>query len=171
MNAAISTPAATSSTPPAAAGAAARRGRKAAGGAADADTIRAAALARGLSLTGLAPAIGKVSADASTARATYPRFLADALQVEVDIRDERRRARRITEAKLPRTKTLAEFDTTANPLITPQILALLESGTFISASEPVVLLGDSGTGKSHLLIGTCVAAAEKGHRVRYVTCA
>ena len=104
-------------------------------------------------------------------RATYPRFLADALQVEVDIRDERRRARRITEAKLPRTKTLAEFDTTANPLITPQILALLESGAFITASEPVVLLGDSGTGKSHLLIGTCVAAAENGHRVRYVTCA
>ena len=153
---------------PAAASAAAGRGRKAA---ADADTIRAASLARGLSLTGLAPAIGKVSADASTARATYPGFLADALQVEVDIRDERRRARRITEAKLPRTKTLAEFDTTANPLITPQILALLESGAFITASEPVVLLGDSGTGKSHLLIGTCVAAAENGHRVRYVTCA
>lgn len=152
-------------------GAAAGRSRKAAGGAADADTIRAAALARGLSLTGLAPAIGQVSADASTARATYPGFLADALQVEVDIRDERRRARRITEAKLPRTKTLAEFDTTANPLITPQILALLQSGAFITASEPVVLLGDSGTGKSHLLIGTCVAAAENGHRVRYVTCA
>ena len=169
------TTATTPSTMPAAMpvtpGAAAGRSRKAAGGAADADTIRAAALARGLSLTGLAPAIGKVSADASTVRATYPGFLADALQVEVDIRDERRRARRITEAKLPRTKTLAEFDTTANPLITPQILALLESGAFIAASEPVVLLGDSGTGKSHLLIGTCVAAAENGHRVRYVTCA
>ena len=35
----------------------------------------------------------------------------------------------------------------------------------------IVLLGDSGTGKSHLLIGTCIAAAENGHRVRYVTCA
>ena len=69
------------------------------------------------------------------------------------------------------TKTLPDFDTTANPLITAQTLALLASGTFISASEPVVLLGDSGTGKSHLLIGTCIAAAENGHRVRYVTCA
>ena len=131
------TTATTSSTMPAAASATGERSRKVAGGAADADTIRAAALARGLSLTGLAPAIGKVSADASTMRATYPGFLADALQVEVDIRDERRRARRIAEAKLPRTKTLAEFDTTANPLITPQILALLQSGAFITASEPL----------------------------------
>jgi len=170
MNATTTTSATTSSTMPAAipaaASATAGKGRKATGGAADADTIRACALARGLSLTGLAPTIGKVTADASTARATYPGFLADALQVEVDIRDERRRARRITEAKLPRIKTLAEFDTTASPLITPQILALLESGAFITASEPVVLIGDSGSGKSHLLIGTRVAAAENGHRVR-----
>jgi len=35
----------------------------------------------------------------------------------------------------------------------------------------VVFLGDSGTGKSHLLIGTGIQAAEAGKRVRYVTCA
>lgn len=34
-----------------------------------------------------------------------------------------------------------------------------------------MFLGNSGTGKSHLLIGTCLAAAEAGHRVRYTTCA
>jgi DNA replication protein DnaC len=34
-----------------------------------------------------------------------------------------------------------------------------------------VLIGDSGTGKSHLLIGLGVAACEAGRRVRYVTCA
>lgn len=35
----------------------------------------------------------------------------------------------------------------------------------------MVLLGDSGTGKSHLLIGLGIAACEQGRRVRYVTCA
>ncbi len=35
------------------------------------------------------------------------------------------------------------------------------------AGEPVCLIGDSGTGKSHLLIGLGTAAAEAGHRVRY----
>ena len=34
-----------------------------------------------------------------------------------------------------------------------------------------MLLGNSGTGKSHLLIGACLAAAENGLRVRYITCA
>lgn len=37
--------------------------------------------------------------------------------------------------------------------------------------EPVVLLGDSGTGKSHLLIGTGMAACEQGRSVCYATCA
>ncbi|MHB1165278.1 MAG: IS21-like element helper ATPase IstB [Candidatus Nanopelagicales bacterium] len=136
-----------------------------------AETALAHDLARQLSLTGLAPVIGQACADATIARATYPGFLAAALQVEVDIRHERRRLRRIAEARLPRLKTLPAFDATANPHVTAQTLALLASGTFITASEPVVLLGDSGTGKSHLLIGTCIAAAENGHRVRYVTCA
>ena len=36
---------------------------------------------------------------------------------------------------------------------------------------PCCLIGDSGTGKSHLLIGLGTAAAENGYRVRYVTAA
>ena len=34
-----------------------------------------------------------------------------------------------------------------------------------------MLLGDSGTGKSHLLIGLGLAACERGRRARYATCA
>ena len=41
----------------------------------------------------------------------------------------------------------------------------------MDAGEPVVLLGDSGTGKSHLLIGLGLAACEQGRRVRYATTA
>ena len=37
--------------------------------------------------------------------------------------------------------------------------------------QPLCLIGDSGTGKSHLLIGLGTAAAENGYRVRYVTAA
>jgi DNA replication protein DnaC len=39
----------------------------------------------------------------------------------------------------------------------------------MDASEPIVLLGDSGTGKSHLLIILGLAACEQSRRVRYVT--
>jgi DNA replication protein DnaC len=37
----------------------------------------------------------------------------------------------------------------------------------VNAGHPLCLIGDSGTGKSHLLIGLGTAAAEAGYRVRY----
>jgi DNA replication protein DnaC len=57
------------------------------------------------------------------------------------------------------------------PSIAAAQLAALANGAWIDAGEPVVLLGDSGTGKTHLLIGLGLAACEQGRRVRYVTCA
>ncbi len=66
---------------------------------------------------------------------------------------------------------LSEFDLGATPSIEPAALATLAQGAWISAGEPVVLLGDSGTGKTHLLIGLGIAACEAGLRVRYVTAA
>jgi len=72
---------------------------------------------------------------------------------------------------LPRLKRLEDFDTAVAPAIAPATLAVLGRGAWIDAGEPVVLLGDSGTGKSHLLIALGMAACEAGRRVRYVTCA
>ena len=124
-----------------------------------------------LNLTGLAPALPELCDDATRRRVSHPTFLAEALQIELDIRHERRRARRVHEARLPRVKTLDEFDLAANNNVTATTIAMLTDGTFIDNNEPVVLLGNSGTGKSHLLIGACLAAAENGRRVRYITCA
>jgi len=131
----------------------------------------AADACRQLALTGLAPSLGELCADATRRRISHPVFLTEALQIELDIRHERRRARRVHEARLPRIKTLTDFDLDANPSIDAATIAMLAEGTFITNNEPVVLLGNSGTGKSHLLIGTCLAAAENGLRARYVTCA
>ena len=47
----------------------------------------------------------------------------------------------------------------------------MAAGGYLDTGEPVVLLGNSGTGKTHLLIGLGVAACEQGRRVRYTTCA
>jgi DNA replication protein DnaC len=104
-------------------------------------------------------------------RQTHLGFLAEVLSAEVDERAERRRTRRIAEAKFPRLKRLAEFNLDAVPSIAPAQLAALASGTWIQAGEPVVLLGDCGTGKTHLLLALGLAACEQGRRVRYVTCA
>src|SRR4029453_15589695 len=83
----------------------------------------------------------------------------------------RRRIRLVNEAKFSRTKRLADFDHTRIPDLTPAVLGHLTSGSWIEAGEPLVLLGDSGTGKTHLLIALGTIAAEAGRRVRYLTCA
>jgi DNA replication protein DnaC len=72
---------------------------------------------------------------------------------------------------LPRIKRLADFNTDAVPAIAPAQLATLATGTWIDAGQPLVLLGDSGTGKTHMLISLGLAACEQGRRVRYVTTA
>ena len=98
-------------------------------------------------------------------------YLADVLSAETDDRAERRRQRRIREAHFPRIKRLAEFDVSASPSVDAATISMLASGAYLDKGEPVVLLGDSGTGKSHLLIGLGVAACEQGRAVRYATCA
>ena len=104
-------------------------------------------------------------------RRTHLGYLAEVLSAEVDDRSQRRRARRINEAKFPRLKRLSEFNVDAVETIAPATLAHLASGAYLTAGEPIVLLGDSGTGKSHLLIGLGVAACEQGRSVRYTTTA
>ena len=97
--------------------------------------------------------------------------LAEILSAEVDERAERRRQRRVTEAHFPRTKRLSDFDLGAAVTVQPVAIATLASGAYPETGDPVVLLGDSGTGKSHLLIGLGMAACEQGRRVRYATAA
>ncbi len=138
------------------------------------DPAAAAAIAAATKILGL-PTIRdehtRIADAAARERLSHNAFLAEILIAECDDRDARRRIRRVNEAKFPRTKRLDTFDTTALPDLPPATLAHLASGTWIDAGEPLVLLGDSGTGKTHLLIAIGTAAAEQGRRVRYVTTA
>jgi DNA replication protein DnaC len=112
-----------------------------------------------------------LSSVAERTQMTYLAYLAEVLSAEIDERGENRRRRRIVEARFPRQKRLSDFDLSAAPSVNPATFSLLASCSFLSAGEPVVFLGDSGTGKSHLLIGVGIAACEMGKRVRYLTAA
>lgn len=113
---------------------------------------------------------GHLADQATKANASHRAYLAEVLCAEVDDRAERRRQRRVHEARFARHKRLEDFDTTCSP-VAPAVIAALAEGAFIEAGEPVCFVGDSGTGKSHLLIGTGMAACEAGRRVRYATAA
>jgi DNA replication protein DnaC len=60
-----------------------------------------------------------------------------------------------------------DFDFTANPAINPATIHQLACCDWIRQRQPLCLIGDSGTGKSHLLIALGTAAAEHGYRVKY----
>src|SRR5262249_22840121 len=138
------------------------------------DTAAQAAIgaaARELKLPTVRDQATRLAQTAARQRHTHLAYLAEVLAAELDDRTERRPARRIAEAKFPRLKRLADFTTDLVTAITPSQTAQLAAGTYLNAGEPVVLLGDSGTGKTHLLIGLGLAACEQGRRVRYVTTA
>lgn len=129
------------------------------------------AAARALHLPTVKAEAAGLADDAAKAGLTHRAYLAELLSREVDERDTRRRERRVAEARFPRIKRLVDFDLSAAPSVNPATFAAVAALGWIDAGEPLCLLGDSGTGKTHILIGVGVAAAEAGRRVRYVTCA
>jgi len=98
---------------------------------------------------------------------SYRGFLAELLMAECDDRARRRSERRIKAANFPREKSLRAFDFDANPNIDAATVHTLASCEWIKNGQPLCLIGDSGTGKSHMLIALGTEAAMKGYRVRY----
>lgn len=126
---------------------------------------------RGLRLPSMRAQFAQLADAAEREQLTYRGFLAELLMVECDDRDRRRSERRIRGAGFPRQKWLDDFEYSANPNINPATINTLATCAWVRAGEPLCLIGDSGTGKSHLLIGLGAAAAMAGHRVKYVLAA
>ena len=122
---------------------------------------------RRLRLPTIRAVVEEAVAAATKDQLTYSGFLAELLLAEVDDRDRRSTARRVKIAGFPREKYLEDFDHDANPNINPALVHTLAAGDWIRRGEPLCLIGDSGTGKSHLLIALGTAAAMKGYRVKY----
>ncbi len=110
---------------------------------------------------------GEIAAAAEREQLTYLGFLAELVMAECDDRTERRARRRLLAAGFPRPKRLEDFDFTANPAISSATIHQLAGCDWIRQRQPLCMIGDSGTGKSHLLIALGTAAAERGYRVKY----
>lgn len=102
---------------------------------------------------------------------SHVRYLEALLAMECEERDHHAIANRIRDAQLPRMKTLEEFDFEKAPQIAAAKIRDLAQGGYIERSEPIVLIGDCGTGKSHLATGLCLAACHQKRRVRFITAA
>jgi DNA replication protein DnaC len=98
---------------------------------------------------------------------SYIGYLEALLLSEIEERERNTIERRIREAHLPRVKTLEEFDYTQSPNVTAAKMRDLSEGGYIERAEPVLFIGECGTGKTHLLTGLCVAACRQKRRVRF----
>ncbi|PNE39957.1 MULTISPECIES: IS21-like element helper ATPase IstB [Streptomyces] len=110
----------------------------------------------------------ELSESAAREQMSYLGFLSELLMAECDDRARRRSERRIKAAGFPRDKSLRKFDFDANPNIDPATIHTLAACEWIKKGLPLCLIGDSGTGKSHLLIALGTEAAMAGFRVKYV---
>src|SRR5213079_2632586 len=66
--------------------------------------------------------------------------------------------RAVKAARFPSLKSLESFDFTARPSVNKPLVAELARGEFIDRRENVLLVGNPGTGKTHLAIGLSAAA-------------
>jgi len=109
----------------------------------------------------------EVADAAAREQMSYRGFLAELLMAECDDRGRRRSERRIKAAAFPREKSLRSFDFDSNPTVDPAVIHTLAGCDWVRKGLPLCLIGDSGTGKSHLLIALGTEAAMAGFRVRY----
>ncbi len=124
-----------------------------------------------LRLPTLAGQSGPLAEQAERERQPYLGYLEALLAAELEERERRAIERRIKDAHLPQVKTLDEFDFRQAPLVSPTRMSELAEGSYIERAEPIVFIGDSGTGKTHLVSALVVAACRQRKRARFITAA
>jgi DNA replication protein DnaC len=102
-------------------------------------------------------------------RSGYPEYLLRLTERELLDRETRAAERRLKAARFPVVKTIDTFDFKAQPSINEPLVRELLRGEYIQNRENVLLIGNSGTGKSHLATALGFAACAQGRKVRFTT--
>ncbi len=109
----------------------------------------------------------KVAARAAQENLDHLAFLLQLCELELIDRERRAAERRLKEARFPSHKTLEEFDFTDRPSVNKPLLRELVEGEYLERRENILLVGPSGTGKTHLATGLGIAACGQGRKVRF----
>lgn len=110
-----------------------------------------------------------VGALCSQERADYPTYLLRLAERELIDRERRACERRIKEAAFPALKTIDTFDFHAQPSLNEMLVRELLRGEYIQKKENILLIGNPGTGKTHLATALGYAACAQGERVRFAS--
>jgi DNA replication protein DnaC len=119
-----------------------------------------------LKLYGMTSVFDEVLATGIKQRRTPEKILLDLLEAELSERTARSIRYRLGQARFPVDKDLDRFDFSASPVNETQVRSLYQ-GQFLSASSNIILVGGTGTGKSHLAIAIARQAIKSGKRGRF----
>jgi len=101
----------------------------------------------------------------------YEEYLLCVLEQEVHQRENNRIQRGIRQAGFPVIKTIESFDFLAIPSLNkPRVLKLMQ-GEYIRRRENVILIGNSGVGKTHIATALGYEACRQGMKVKFYTAA
>ena len=99
----------------------------------------------------------------------YTQFLLELTEIELHVRSNNREQRRIKEAKFPLLKPLESFDFEITPQLDKRLVRELATGDYLKTKRNIILMGKSGTGKTHLSTALGIEACRQGKRVRFIT--
>lgn len=109
--------------------------------------------------------------DKPALRVSVLETVARILRAEADRRLEKRITARIKASSLPDRPTLETFDFDFQPSLDRALVKDLATLAWVGRREDLVLIGQSGVGKSHIAKALCLIACSKDIRVQYTTCA
>ena len=119
-----------------------------------------------LKLYGMRSAYDEVMATSIKRQHEPPRIVGDLLSAEIAEKQARSIKYQLTVAKLPLAKDIVDFDFDGTP-VNEALMRELATGNFVADQRNAVLIGGTGTGKSHLAIGLARALIRNGSRGRF----
>jgi DNA replication protein DnaC len=124
-----------------------------------------------LKLPAIAAAYQDVARDAEKAQVGYLSYLEALLDREFNQRQDRSQQQRLIRAHFPYAKRLEDFDFAALPNLEKTAVFNLAHGHFVKERQNLLIVGPSGLGKTHLLIGIGRALCQRGYKVLFRTAA
>lgn len=101
---------------------------------------------------------------------THETYLVDLLEHEAQLRQQRRVERMLRESHLPLEKTLESFDRKRLPNKVNTQLNILIEGEFLQRTENILVFGNPGSGKTHLICAIAHELIQRGRRVLFTPC-
>jgi DNA replication protein DnaC len=109
----------------------------------------------------------KIAARCAKENVDHLGFLLQLCEQELLDRERRAADRRLKAAKFPNHKTLENFNFRDRPSVNKPMITELLRCTYVDKRENVLLVGNPGTGKTHLATALGIEACSRGKRVRW----